>query len=344
MYLNSFNHFRAIAIIFIVLGHTYALVNIDSSTLFNGMIKNLLLGGTTLFVFISGFLFHHIFYKSFNYKKFLKKKTLNVLLPYIFLSFVPIILFVVIFPNNNIFLTNQNGFIFEMVLPYFKYFLSGRFLTAYWYIPFIFIIFILSPIFINFIKLNLKTQIMITTLLFTISILIHRPISNINTLHSVLYFLPVYLLGILFSIYKTKIYYSLKHKEFYLLIIIILIALFQSYIGISGNYHKNLLEYNGVDLMLIQKTLMSIFFMIILHRFENFESTYINIISNTSFAIFFIHPFLIYFISKLKINNMLQGSHTYLFLWFTLIIILSIVIAQISRRLLNDKSRYLIGY
>jgi peptidoglycan/LPS O-acetylase OafA/YrhL len=61
MHLNSFNHFRAIAITFIVAGHCFGLTGMAITSMMEKTIANLLLGGTSLFVFISGFLFHHIF-------------------------------------------------------------------------------------------------------------------------------------------------------------------------------------------------------------------------------------------------------------------------------------------
>jgi len=59
--IKSIEYFRAIAIILIVAGHLL-LAGIESSYLFELAIQNIIFGGTTLFVFISGFLFHHVFF------------------------------------------------------------------------------------------------------------------------------------------------------------------------------------------------------------------------------------------------------------------------------------------
>jgi len=91
MYINSINYFRGIAIIIIVAGHCLTLSNFSYNSFFGITILNLTQGGTSLFVFISGFLFHHIFYQYFDFKKFMLKKIKYVLSPYIFLSSLVII-------------------------------------------------------------------------------------------------------------------------------------------------------------------------------------------------------------------------------------------------------------
>ena len=66
MYLNIINHFRAFEIIFIVLGHCSGLANFTFDNAYSHTFENFILGGTTFFVFISGFLFHHVFYGKFK--------------------------------------------------------------------------------------------------------------------------------------------------------------------------------------------------------------------------------------------------------------------------------------
>lgn len=80
MYLDYINYFRGFAILLVVLGH---FLYFPESTVTEKLIKAIIKGGTSPFVFISGFLFHHIFYRrGFDYKKFMKNKLKNVLLPY----------------------------------------------------------------------------------------------------------------------------------------------------------------------------------------------------------------------------------------------------------------------
>ena len=91
MYLNSINHFRAIAIIIIVLGHCFWLIHFNHHSVFANTIYNLIIGGTSFFVFISGFLFHHVIYKRYDFKTFFVKQSKHVLIPYLIISSIPIL-------------------------------------------------------------------------------------------------------------------------------------------------------------------------------------------------------------------------------------------------------------
>ena len=61
MKLNSFSHFRAVSIVFIVAGHALFTMGMQIDLFVERFFSNLIMGGTGLFVFISGFLFHHVF-------------------------------------------------------------------------------------------------------------------------------------------------------------------------------------------------------------------------------------------------------------------------------------------
>lgn len=61
MFVEYINGFRGIAILLIVTGHYLPLVKIDGTSKINIFFINIVQGGTALFVFISGFLFHTCF-------------------------------------------------------------------------------------------------------------------------------------------------------------------------------------------------------------------------------------------------------------------------------------------
>ena len=96
MFLKSFEYFRGISILFIVAGHCFQLGNWEINNVFEKFIANIIAGGSSLFVFISGFLFHYVFFKKYKYVRFIFKKIRNVLIPYLVLSVLPIVYFVFI--------------------------------------------------------------------------------------------------------------------------------------------------------------------------------------------------------------------------------------------------------
>jgi hypothetical protein len=348
MYLNSLNNFRAIAIIFVVAGHSYEIAGLNFNSIAEVVLSDIITGGTSLFVFISGFLFHHIFYKKYQYRSFIKGKIKNVLIPYLVLSTLPVIYFSLHKTHywNDFFFPHGSGFYNEYFIPIIKYYWTGEFLIGYWYVPFILITFMLSPLHCWFIKSKPSWQYGLTSVFCIISLLIHRPVFNLSVWQSVVYFTPVYLIGILCSLYKDNIYKKLANKEVVFLVIIIALALIQNYLGHFGNYHKPAFEYGGLDIMFIQKVFLCLFFMIFLHRFELLNNKYLQSVAETSFAIFFLHPIIILWIKKNKsIHHFLAIGHWLAYLLYvTAIIVLCVVIAKIVKKITPEYSRYLIGY
>ena len=352
MYLNSLNYFRGISIILIVFGHCLGLADFSYDSVLGNTIHNLTLGGTSFFVFISGFLFHHIFYAKFQYRLFLIKKTKYVLLPYLILSTLPIAYLLLriciagISSSSSI--TKRYNELFSF--PIFCHYLTGvdENFIGYWYIPFILIIFLLSPLFIRFIKLNFKTQILITILLLICSIFMHRGIESnaFSVFQNVLFFTPIYLLGILSSEKKDVIYTKFKEKEFYILAFALTLAIYQAYIGELGNYHKSPFIYGGMDLMIIQKLLLCLFFMLFLNRIENYKLRFFEIIATNSFGIFFIHGIVIYLLGRIKMEidfSFTPKSFIIYFIVASIVFLFSIIVTFIVKRIFPKYSRYLIG-
>lgn len=357
MYLTSLNYFRAIAIFIIVAGHSYSIAGLDFATfnLVEKIVFNLIIGGTTLFVFISGFLFHHIFIPRYQYKKFMMGKVKNVLIPYLILSLPIILVFLKGFGKAPYFVPGTTGVFDQYIIPTLKYYWSGKTVLAYWYIPFIMITFSMAPLHVKFARQSTFIQLIIITSFLAVSALLHRPKDNFYVLQSVLYFFPVYLIGIFCSIHKEKIYNLMYGREVYLLLIAIYLAAFEGLIGMQGNYHKNAFALNGIDIMLFQKIILSLFFMVWLHRFEKTSSKIMEVFASTSFSIFFLHGYLIAITEKEfrhlginSLNQLFNEPQVYSWLNLVLIVLVYVIICSIIaigiNKLIPKYSRYLIGY
>ena len=228
-------------------------------------------------------------------------------------------------------------------MPYFKYFLTVRFLTAYWFIPFVIVLFSLSPIYDLFIKLDIRKKAFYLILLFSVSILMHRPIENINTLQSYIYFIPVYLFGITCSIYRDFSYDKFQGKELFVLFIVLVISSFQVFTGHVGSYHKAPLVLTIIDLMFIQKIFMCLFFMVLFHRYENYNNKLIDLIAATSFSVYFIHPFFIVLLGKLDALTGFQSWYFFV-IFVSSLIFICVVIAFIVKFYIPKYSRFFIGF
>ena len=85
MFLRYIHSFRALAIVSIVAAHCIALFDWKSIPWQRHLVLSLIPNGTLFFVFIAGFLFQHLSHK-FEYRRYLKSKLQNVLIPYVIVS------------------------------------------------------------------------------------------------------------------------------------------------------------------------------------------------------------------------------------------------------------------
>jgi hypothetical protein len=350
-YLNSLNHYRALAIIFIGAVHARYVSDVQLDTYTSKFLFNAISGSTLNFSFLSGFLFYIVLYKRYNYSDFLKARVDRFLKPYLFLSILPILVCLITIPSywDNSDLVANNGLPWQLVST-FKYLISGAHITAYWYIPFVLIMAIMSPLHVAFIKLKLKQQLIIFSVLLIIASCVQRPYERLflfQAIQSVVYFTPLYLMGIICAIHKDRIYKLLKGKEIYLLSIIVLFVVLQTNMGDVGLYKNEFLTYDGVDTLIFKMVFVCLFFMIWLHRFEHIKSNFINNLANTSFAIYFLHVYVLKLIFVIKDYFNLDLSN-YALLSYAIIIALlvgvSMLIAITANKLLPNHSFMLIGY
>jgi surface polysaccharide O-acyltransferase-like enzyme len=137
----------------------------------------------------------------------------------------------------------------------------------------------------------------------------------------------------------------MRGKELYPLGAAIVLAALQAYLGWDGNYHKPALEYSGVDLMYLQKMALCLFFMVWLYRFEGTEAgPVISVLASTSFAIFFIHPFINEIVRKLDIGLAEMDSWLVYLLFVVAALAFCVWVSTAAKRIFRANSRYLIGY
>jgi len=346
MKIQCIEYLRAISILLIVVAHSFHPWPID--TIPEMVLANLITGGSTYFVFISGFLFHHVFYPRFNYRAFLIKKIKYVLLPYIVFTSVGFVLFVIyldaprkFFPQELV--TTNDGFFLL-----FQYLVTGRILTAYWYVPFVMIVFAMSPVFILYITLSKRNQFCIFVVLILVSMVVHRPSYGLSPIHSVVYFLPVYLLGIMSSINYKYLKQFLPDKYVVLGLLVIGFSVAQVvFCGTYGDFSKGtMFYYNGIDIIILQKICMIFFMLSLLQRVENKRIPVLSYIASISFSIYFIHPFIIhlmsYYLVEESVRNFVSGTTVFL-IKAVFVISISILLSFLFKRVLGGRSRYIIG-
>ena len=143
-FLDYINHFRGMAILFIVFGHCISAFNWEASEDLSRLLKIIFSNGSVLFVFIAGYLFQHLSLK-FLFSRYFYNKLLNVGLPYILCSIPAILYFVFIEKRWDVppeFYLNSKHM--QIILFY----LTGAHMAHFWFIPMIFIYYLISPLLI----------------------------------------------------------------------------------------------------------------------------------------------------------------------------------------------------
>ena len=194
----SMHYFRGFAIVCIVLTHLTLEVG-------RAWLHTALFGASTIFfLFISGYLCKFLdMKKKTNTGVYYKKKFLNVILPYFVCSAITIALvYCTGVPHIKLF----NPFA-ASAGDWIRVFAYGRAQSSYWYIPFVSILFLISPLLL---RLSGPVMCVVTMIGFVFSIIFPSrgypfTISWPNTFYLFTYFFPSYCLGFVYAEYREKI-------------------------------------------------------------------------------------------------------------------------------------------
>ena len=349
MYLHSLGHFRAIAILLIVAGHCYGLVGWKIDSVSDRILASLLTGATGMFVFISGFFFHYVFYPRFDYRRFMRKKCLAVLLPYCILSMVALVYtvyFLQHLPYKDQLYTGRPDLWHAHIRPILLYYWYGALSYPYWYIPFIMLTFALAPLHVRFIHLRASLQIRVLAVLTVAVMFMHRPLYNLSNLQSVLYFSPFYLMGILCSQNADTLQKRLQGKEWLFFCLAVVFAVLEAVLQQRyGNYHKLPLVWKGIDLMVGQKMALVMGLYVFLRRFDHVPSRILGQVATMSFAVFFLHPFVLHLCgSWLRMYHVRLHAGTLLPFAVIFVTGMTMGIAWVIKQVLGKRSVYVIGW
>jgi hypothetical protein len=170
--------------------------------------------------------------------------------------------------------------------------LNGSMAHSYWYVPFFLLLMLLSPLHIWFCRLRLPVQMVAISIGLLISTFIHRPDASVYwaALHSLVYYMPVFWLGLVAGSKWSELLNWLEGKEVLILILFSIVVSVQTVIGQDQVYLHRLGENWGTaDLFIIQKTLFALFFISVFHRSRGVSMPMVDWLSKNSLIIFFMH-------------------------------------------------------
>lgn len=337
-FLWSFHYFRTFAIINIIFIHTWRFPPnskfIQSSSFVDATRDMLFHGSTIYFLFISGFLFHYLS-TNFNIRGYYTSKIKNVITPYVFISIF------LIFAED---FTGQKANLpwFEYVFKIPQQLINGTASFQFWYIPFIILVFAISPLFL---QLKEKDFVRFAPWIFVLPILGTRTQIYI-TLGQFIYFLPVYLWGIYVSMRYIHVMKKVKRYRISLLLIAVSTSVILLFVDHEYQYLGTFSPRES--LVYLQK--MSITFLILNLSQNIHHNKYwvLDILAKISFALYFLHVIFdrhlkkIYFVVADFTPQALQIPVSIVYVLFLLMV--NMLFCLILKKTLGNRSRYFIGY
>lgn len=332
--LVDIHYFRAFAILNVVLVHIWQLPAWAPKVAWEwkmDTVRSILFHDSTIyFIFISGFLFHYLS-SSFNLVRYYKGKIFNVIIPYVLIS----CLFFALEPLA----TGATSFAPGDNLLY--NLIAGKTQIQFWYIPFITLVFIISPLLLMipqhvFVKLSLVFMVV--------------PLAGTRTdifvsVGQYLYFFPVYCFGIACSMYYDE-FVAMCDKLFVVALAVAFVASGLLYALCIEAIHLGVF-FNIESVYFVQK--MAILFVVVKalqiakrHRFKS-----LNLLADYSFALYFMHIWVWAVLCNLTAKFLSDDASINWLLVSTALTLVSIVLALSLamglRKALGRYSRMLIG-
>ncbi len=334
-FLKHIHYFRAFAIINIVILHTWH-APASAKTAFStvNIIRELLFHSSTIyFIFISGFLFYYLS-ERFVISRYYKSKLLNVIFPYTFLTSLVLI-------AHKTHLLNNEYSSYPPEMHPLLIFVYGKAQWQYWYIPFVTLIFIVSP-------LLLKLPIIRTTkffILLSILPLFGTRTETEITLGQYLYFFPIYIQGMYIAMNYSTFISTIKRHKSSILFCVLLSSTLIAY------FHTNPCTYGMFNpyesLHYIQKCSIGLLALLILYELEDKHFPLLNSFATYSFAIYFTHTVIRELIPTYQYFQLFGTSEMLIFFasiaYATVITFITLYVCIGLKKILGKYSRFFIG-
>lgn len=356
---NEINYFRGYTIFLIVWSHfvetTYANRYLDIHTSWVNTLNVLHLatwpGGSWFFVFISGFLYYAIFYRrNISYLNFIKDKILKVVMPYMLFT-IAISIQAYLLPPSYLY-NNSLRISSDYVVGCLFY---------YWYIPFIFCLFCLTPAWNVFIKCSYRWKTVIFIISIICSCLCGRNFQN--PFVNVIDFSSSYLLGILVAMHYDVIKISTDDKKLSFIFIVILVSIAMITGGIdiyeyssNDRWHQEFGKHisNCIPIKL-PYCVIYVYLFLWLNRLSDYLSNIIKrilaLFAKYAFTLYFGHLIIIYYLNysymdlpEWILSYGYWGCQVWFFCEAFIYSFVIIIIAKIVSSVIGPKySRFVIG-
>jgi surface polysaccharide O-acyltransferase-like enzyme len=344
-FLSYIHNLRGLAILFVVGVHAHGFDR-DTSRVFNSIFDPSEGNGTVLFLFIGGFLFQHLTQYTFDYKKYIEQKFKVIILPYLIIS-IPLIILRIYTGFESLAL--PEGFHERSITHQILYYLlTGTHMPPFWFITAIIFIYLTAPL-LHAIDKNgfYKYGLPLVLLLYFFT---YRPLHNANPFLAYIHFVPVYIMGMWASRYKswliananTVLWLSVAVYMTITLLDVTEVMTFSRERRFEDVLYSRVIEFNVYALKAIALCLM---LFMVMYKLRNREMPMMELLGNYSFGIFFVHYGFISLSGKIiDLSGVrVHFSLPIFIISFLFILLASTITVYFVKRLTGKYSRYLIG-
>ena len=339
--------FRALAILSIVAGHSYAFAWGEERPASSfDFLMPILSGNTALFVFISGFLFHHVFADRFDYGAFMVSKFDKLIKPYGVATAATLLVVLSVGGPTNAFLYFDGSVSMDPLSTYLVALATGVPHTALWYIPFAVLLYAASPAMMAYIQARPRERLAFLLASIALAMLVHRAAWNLNLLQNFAYFLPFYLFGLEASLRREQFSrFSASPATIAICAAgAFALAFWQMEVrGVpipSGPPFAAL----GFDAMVVQKLLLIVAICGILQRIGE-TGHFLRTLAGDSFGIFFVHSIVLIWCVELVGMGGLSIGNKYFDLALATLLVMgaSWMIVRLVKSVAPGQSRQIVG-
>lgn len=338
-HVHYLENMRAVAIVLVVASHCYGLA--WSGTRLNWFSDDPLLsflsGATPIFVFISGYFFHHVFGARFDYVEFLQKKAVALLPPYV------VVTTLLLLTEHALGLAGLRYRIHDPVEQLAMALITGAGGPAMWYIPFIFDMFLLSPLFLIFMRMREHAQLTALSALFLLGLIVDRG-DTFARLANIGHFSFYYALGIYCSRHRAR-FEALVQESWVMaasLGIIVLLAAAQYRAGLEVAAGMPV-TWTPEKFVYIRKIALILLLAGLLLRHADRPVPGMTPIARWSFGIFFLHQLPLLLLLPIAGHDRIAPGYGGLACYAALVFGIAVLLVRLARDLFGSRSRYLVG-
>lgn len=349
-FLGFLHSFRGYAILCIVAGHALAVIYFSIYGRYNMtdpvlILNEILFNQCALyFALISGLLFSSVL-KEKSYTKFYTSKILYVFLPYLFFT---LLYTFVRFQRHNFIHVDMNtmDFIEDHILQNIMY---GRANFVLWYIPVLFGLYLLTPLYSFLLSHKKYTNILLWVIILIplISTGFKIPILFGSVIVKIVYFSGAYVLGMYVGENMEANMLYLKKK-----VLLISAVAFVSTVVLCYLHYYTITAFKGINIQesiyYIQKICFAALAILFLKRFGEKQPVWLTKVAADSTPIYFMHgaimvtfSSLFLFSRSMEYVTMKIFIGTLLLLVFT--VVFSMLIAALIKKIFGKNSRLIIG-